>query len=76
MHLYRTSSAFRIALLAVLGLAAGCGEHRAETPADLVLQNGSFYTVDDARSWAQAVAITSGRFSYVGKDAGTRKPNG
>ncbi len=72
MRLYTTSSAFRIALLAVLAVAAGCGERHAETPADLVLRNGSFYTVDDARSWAQAVAITSGRFSYVGNDAGAR----
>ena len=72
MHPYKTSSAFRTALLVVLALAAGCGERRAETPADLVLQNGNFYTVDDARGWAQAVAITSGRFSYVGNDAGAR----
>ena len=72
MHPYTTSSAFRIVLLAVLALAAGCGEHRADTPADLVLRNGNFYTVDDARGWAQAVAITGGRFSYVGNDAGVR----
>ncbi len=72
MPLYKISSVVRVALLAVLTQAAGCGEQNAETAADIVLQNGSFYTVDDARSWAQAVAITSGRFSYVGNNAGAQ----
>ena len=52
-------------LLLLLPLAAV-----AEAYADLVFRNGVVYTVDAERSWAQAVAITDGRISYVGDDAG------
>ena len=58
--------ALLLALLAAL--AAGA----AETPADLVLTGGAVYTVDAARSWAEAVAIRAGRIAYVGSDAGIR----
>ena len=44
----------------------------AERPADLVLTGGAVYTVDAARTWAQAVAITSGRIAAVGTDAEMR----
>ncbi len=40
------------------------------TPAEVVLRNGAVYTVDAARSWAQAVAIRDGRLTYVGSDRG------
>lgn len=40
------------------------------TPAEIVFRNGAVYTVDAARSWAQAVALRSGRILYVGTDAG------
>src|SRR5262245_33448690 len=39
-------------------------------PAELVLTGGAVYTVDAARSWAQAVAVRGGRIAYVGDDAG------
>jgi predicted amidohydrolase YtcJ len=42
----------------------------ADGPADLVLKSGSVYTVDGARSWAQALAIRAGRIVYVGTDLG------
>lgn len=38
--------------------------------ADRVFVNGAVYTVDDARSWSEAVAINDGRIVYVGDDAG------
>ena len=38
--------------------------------ADLVFRNGAVYTVDADRSWAESVAITDGRISYVGDDKG------
>ena len=41
-------------------------------PADLVLTGGAVYTVDGARSWAEAVAVTNGRIVYVGTAAGAR----
>jgi hypothetical protein len=43
-----------------------------EVPADLVLTGGAVYTVDAARSWAQAVAVRGGRIVAVGTDAGMR----
>ncbi len=42
----------------------------AGAPADLVLRNGAIYTVDAARSWAEAVAVRDGRIVYVGRNAG------
>jgi predicted amidohydrolase YtcJ len=41
-------------------------------PADLVLTGGAVYTVDAARSWAQAVAVRGGRIVAVGSDAAMR----
>jgi predicted amidohydrolase YtcJ len=41
--------------------------------ADMVLRNGSIYTVDGMRSWAQAVAIDDGRIVYVGSDEGAEE---
>jgi predicted amidohydrolase YtcJ len=43
-----------------------------EVPADLLLAGGAVYTVDAARSWAQAVAVRGGRIVAVGDDAGMR----
>jgi hypothetical protein len=42
----------------------------AAQKADLVLQHGKIYTVDAPRSWASAVAVSSGRIVYVGDDSG------
>ena len=42
----------------------------AEGPADLVLTGGAVYTVDAARSWAQAVAVKGDRILWVGDEAG------
>ena len=39
-------------------------------PADLVLRNGRIYTLDDARTWAEALAIDEGRIVFVGPEAG------
>jgi predicted amidohydrolase YtcJ len=44
----------------------------AEATADLVLTGGAVYTVDAARSWAQAVAVSAGRIAAVGTDAQMR----
>jgi predicted amidohydrolase YtcJ len=58
-----------LALAVLPSLAVAAGE---PLPADLVLTGGAVYTVDAARSWAQAVAIRAGRIVYVGSDAGVR----
>jgi predicted amidohydrolase YtcJ len=57
--------------LAVLALLAPPAS-AAEAPADLLLTGGAVYTVDAARSWAQAVAVRGGRIVFVGTDAGAR----
>ncbi len=41
----------------------------SETQPDLVLRGGHVYTVDAARSWAQAVAVRGGQIVAVGTDA-------
>lgn len=43
-----------------------------ESPADWVLRGGAVYTVDAARSWVEALAVTDGRIVYVGPSKGTR----
>ncbi len=42
--------------------------HAAPEPADSVYRNGRIYTVDETRSWAEAVAIKSGKFEAVGSN--------
>jgi len=41
-----------------------------EKKSDLILKNGSVYTVDNNRTWAQAVAITDGQIVFVGSNEG------
>ena len=68
-------------LLALLAATvAGCDEDRpadrAGMPdgvaqiADLVFINGRIYTVDAGQPWVDAVAISDGRYSYVGDGKG------
>jgi predicted amidohydrolase YtcJ len=46
------------------------------TGADLVLHGGAVYTVDAARRWAQAVAVTDGRIVALGTDRQVRELSG
>jgi predicted amidohydrolase YtcJ len=39
-------------------------------PADLVVRNAKIYTMDDARTWAEALAIDDGRIVFVGANDG------
>ena len=55
-------------LLGVLGLGGSAARTGAAAPADLVLTGGAVYTVDGARSWAEAVAVSGGRIVFVGTD--------
>lgn len=52
------------ALLFVLAAAAV-----PEAPADLLLTGAAVYTMDPARSWAEAVAVRGGRVVFVGTAA-------
>jgi len=49
-------------------LCAAC--QPAVEPADWVFRNGAVYTVDADRSWAEAVAVSGTRLTYVGDDEG------
>jgi hypothetical protein len=44
---------------------------REAQPADWVLRGGAVYTVDAARSWAEAVAVADGKLVYVGTSEGS-----
>ena len=65
-----------VTILATTLLLAACGgqpHQRQKSVADLVFTNGRVYTVDEERSWAQAVAISDGKIVYVGNDADARE---
>jgi len=62
---------FSLAMLVFIATACSQSEPPDAAPgADAVYTNGKVYTVDEARSWAEAVAITDGRIIYVGSDDG------
>lgn len=44
----------------------------AERPADIAIVDAAVYTLDAARSWAEAVAVRDGRIVYVGSADGVR----
>jgi predicted amidohydrolase YtcJ len=59
----------KLALTLCLGLGLAACEPKVP-PADLVLRNGRIYTLDDARTWAEALAVDDGRIVFVGPNAG------
>jgi predicted amidohydrolase YtcJ len=64
------SAKVRAVSLCLCALAAAAAALAAPPPADLVLRGGRVYTVDAARSWAEAVAVKDGRLVYVGSTRG------
>src|SRR5512145_48244 len=65
----------RARILAAAGLLwiACTGTPGRPEPADLVLQGGAVYTLDAARSWAEAAAVRGDTIVYVGPDAGAAR---
>ncbi|NKX86851.1 amidohydrolase [Nocardia coubleae] len=57
----------------VAGMTAGCSGSEKSGDVDLVVKNGQVYTVDDNRSWAEAIAVDNGEIIYVGDNAGAEK---
>ena len=47
----------------------GCDRMAGWPPADLVVRNARVHTVDRALPWAEAVAVSGGRITWVGADA-------
>lgn len=60
----------RPALLLLIVLQSISVAQTSPQTADVVFRGGGVYTVDAARSWAEAVAVRAGRIVYVGADAG------
>ena len=70
----KPGSVIRPAVLIAVGVLAACAPKSVPGPeADLVLKNGAVYTVDDARSRAEAVAVRDGVFLYVGTNKGAAR---
>src|SRR3972149_5052396 len=57
------------ASLPLLALAACASGGDLPAPADLVVTNSRIYTVNAARSWAEALAVRDGRLVVVGLKA-------
>jgi len=62
------SRSVTVVLALVAALAVGCADP-AQPPADVVFR-GRVYTVEPAQPWAEAVAVTGDRISFVGSAAG------
>jgi len=68
-----------LVLAVILIATTGCSTPAARSnpdrvpDADLVLRGGTVYTVDAARSWAEAVAILGVEIVYVGNESGVER---
>jgi len=62
-------------LLTFLSFWISCSNQQADcpTPSDLVLRHGAIYTMNAARSWAEAMAIDNGRIVYAGSDSAIKE---
>ncbi len=65
-------SIFILSMVALILLSA-CQPSTPKEIADLVIKNGTIYTVDKSRTVAQAMAIKGDAIIYVGDDAGVQK---
>jgi hypothetical protein len=63
---------FKNLLATSVGVVLAARVVAAPVPADLILRGGAVYTVDSARSWAEAVAVRGGRIVFVGTGAGVK----
>jgi len=63
MRLKRAAMVLPLALASTLGAAP---TPAPGPPADLLLDGAAVYTMDPARSWAEAVAVRDGRIVFVG----------
>lgn len=64
------------AILPVIILALWQAPSAIAAEADLIITGARIYTMDAARSWADALAIKNGRFLYVGDVGGCNKFKG
>jgi len=71
-HFFESSKLKLYTLLGVLFTLASCLQSAKEA-ADMVLTNGKVYTVDNQRSWAEAIAIKNGKIVEIGSSEDIRK---
>ncbi len=57
----------RFIAIAVAFFCYACGPQ--QEPADMVIKNGSIYTVNDSQPMAEAIAVSNGRIVFVGTSA-------
>ena len=60
-------------IIATLFLAANVVSQAWAEQADFVFKNAKVYTLNSARPWAEAVAVTDNKITYVGENAGLSK---
>ncbi len=53
-------------------LILGCSSDDGSAGSDLVIMNAKVFTSNASNPWAQAVAVSDGRITYVGDDAGAQ----
>ena len=63
-------------LVSAIFIITGCVTVDGKKAADTVLENGQFYTVDEQKDWAEAVAIEDGIIVYVGSMEGVESYKG
>jgi len=70
----RSAGAVPCAGMTLFGLLAGVSSSAmaADLSAEVVYQNGTVHTVDQAGTVAQALAISGGKIAYVGSNAGVQ----
>jgi hypothetical protein len=70
----RSSPWLRLLLIsASVTLLGACAPPRENPAADLVLKGGAVHTMDDARSRAEAIAVSGGEIVFVGTNAGVER---
>ena len=57
-------------------ITAGCKQSHEKIIADTIITNAAIYTVDRDNPWADAVAIKSGKYIYVGNNSGVQAYRG
>jgi len=70
----RNNKSYILFFLVIIAIITGCArsqnvDQNAKPWADTVYKNGKIYTVNEARPWAEAVAIKDGKFIAVGSNA-------
>jgi predicted amidohydrolase YtcJ len=56
--------------------AAPAMSQSSHEEADILVTNGAIYTMDSARTWAQALAVKNGKIVFVGTTSGAQKFKG